>query len=99
MILDRRNQNRAGLTRRRGARTPTWKRITWRQQGQRKGKRGLLVNLSETGLALLTELDEAPPVGTRIRVGSNGQTWPREASVVRVDCLSTTTRRVAAEFV
>ncbi len=98
MILDRRRRDRAGLTRRAAERMACWKRILWRIDGDERSRDGLLVSASERGLAMLTDRPDSPPVGVHISLGPRSRPWARTARIIRVEPVSTTTNRVAAEF-
>lgn len=98
MNLDRRSPERASLTRREATRTPAWKRVYWKLDGDSEMRRALLVSASERGLAILANTGETPELGDCIRLGSRTRQWRRKAHVVRVEPVSVTTTRVAAEF-
>ena len=98
MMLDRRRRDRAGLTRRTTERTACWKRICWRIDGDERSRAGLLVSASESGLAMLTDQPDSPQVGAHISLGPRSRPWARSARIIRVEPVSTTTSRVAAEF-
>jgi hypothetical protein len=72
--------------------------MSWWVEDADEARQGVLVSASESGLALLMDRDHAPSVGHHIRLGRRSQPGPRRAQVVRVDYLTGTTTRVAAEF-
>lgn len=99
-VIDRRRKARAGLGRRRSDRTNLFRQILWRTPDEEKARRGLLVGVSATGLAMLTEHEDSPRPGARILSGGpalRGR-WPA-AVVTRIDRLSGLLDLVAAEYV
>lgn len=100
MPRDRRNKRRRGLGRRESARVSLCHNIYWHRGDDTDLRSGVLVGLSASGLALLTETTDTPKPGARIvpgpRPGRGG--WRRPAVVTRVERLSGLLDLVAAEY-
>ena len=103
--LDRRCSARTfGYTRlnhgrRRARRTHLFDEVFWRQTDDPKCRRGILVGVSSTGVALVTEHDHDAKAGMQItpsEKGRNGR-WRERVVVTRVDRLSDTLDLIAAE--
>ena len=104
--LDRRRSSRTfgctrpGRTRRRANRTHTFDEVFWRREDDAKCRRGILVGVSQTGLALVTEHGHAIRAGMPItpnKDARNGR-WSEPVVVTRVDRLSDMLDLVAAEY-
>lgn len=99
MIGDRRQRDRAGLTRRDSFRIPHWKYLQWQVEGDASRHQGVLVGISETGFAFLADPADAPPIRAKLILGGRTGRWSRTAEVVRVDDLCATQHRIAARFI
>ena len=104
--LDRRHSSRTfGYTRpdpsrRRARRTHLFDEVFWQRADDRKCRRGILVGVSGTGLALVTEHHYAVREGMQITPGKKdrGCRWRGPVVVTRVDRLSDMLDLVAAEY-
>jgi hypothetical protein len=78
-------------------RTSLLEEVLWRVQGEPLARGGILVGLSSTGLALVTEYQDAPTAGSWIRPCGHRSSGPWSGAVVvtRVDRLSETLALVA----
>lgn len=104
--LDRRHSSRTfGYTRpnhsgRRARRTHLFDEVFWQRADDPKCRRGILVAVSGTGVALVTEHDHEARAGMHItpsKKGRNGR-WREPVVVTRVDRLSDMLDLVAAEY-
>ncbi len=89
------------MGRRRSDRSPLFRHVFWRTVGEERARKGLLVGVSATGLAMLTERQDSPSPGSRITSGKRARRhrWPGTAVVTRIDHLSGLLDLVAAEYV
>ena len=97
---DRRNNGRAKLGRRRSLRTILFTDVCWGELGAQRAKRGVIVGISDHGLAMLTECADTPRPGSRIQPRKHGRRarWFRKAVVTRTQSLSDSLDLVAAAF-
>jgi hypothetical protein len=74
--------------------------VTWRVERETQVRSGVLVGVSESGLALLTERAISPKPGMRILPTRQGEQrgWSRSARVTRVEPLSDLLDLIAAEY-
>jgi len=86
--------------RRKSERVTTFDEVSWHSEGSGRYRRGVVVNRSKYGIALLAQHDEAPPHMVRIVPDSRGKKrpWNRPAEVRRVDRLSDEFDLVAGEY-
>ena len=95
-----RTDDQAGSDRRRAERISVFRDVSWRTPGDATYKPGVLIGISATGMAMLTERNDAPAPGTRIvpRRSRRRIWWHRPAIVVRTETLSGTLELIAAEY-
>ncbi len=76
--------------RRAARRTFLFEEVFWRAETDTKAHRGILVGVSDTGLALLTDRQEAPRPGTRFVSSRTDKQkrWRRAVVVQRVEPIS-----------
>jgi len=101
MARDRRKTQRHETDRRNADRVPVFDNVFWRVEGEKRFQEGVLVGVSSTGLAILTERPVTPAPGRRlVPKGRTGQhVWHRKVVVTRVEQLSGLLDLVAAEYV
>jgi hypothetical protein len=87
-------------TRRRARRTHLFDEVYWHKADDVKPRRGILVGVSSTGLALVTEHHPAVRAGMQMTPSKNGRNgrWREPVVVTRVDRLSDMLDLVAAEY-
>ena len=90
-----------GLGRRRARRTHLLAKVRWRVEGEERRRRGVLIGVSETGLAIITDHHTSVPCGARIcpAPGDQHPSWRRPAVVRRVERISDALALLAAEYV
>lgn len=78
----------------------TMQHVSWMASGEAIAKQGLLLDMSETGLAMLTQRGQSPLPGTIVHpVHDESVTeWHRPARVMRVEQLSDGLDLVAARY-
>jgi hypothetical protein len=72
--------------------------VRWRDACGGEPTGAILVGISTSGLAMLTERKATPPLRTRIQVKPARHLWGRSAEVLRVDSQSDVLNLVAAQF-
>lgn len=77
---------------------PVFEQARWKIDDSERWRPGLLISVSEAGLAMLTEHGETPVTGSRLHFQVGRKSWQRPLEVIRVDQLSGTMDLVAAEF-
>ena len=100
MQLDRRQPSRARLGRRRSERTVLFTDVFWREERNGKAHRGVVVGVSQHGLAMLTDYQTTPRPGARLVPGKHRQyaRWLQTAVVTRTESLSDALDLVTATF-
>lgn len=100
MNRDRRKRTRPDTDRRDSTRVPVFDNVLWRVDGESGLREGVLVGVSTTGLAMLTERPVTPAPGRRLfpKAKIGRQAWQRAVVVTRVDHLSGLLDLVAAEY-
>lgn len=98
MDLDRRKTARCVTPRRGCERLPIFQPASWKQENDGEWRSGLLVSVSGAGIGMLTEHQDTPLIGSRIRLRCHDRVWQKSGDVVRVDHLAGTMDLVAAEF-
>ncbi len=76
--------------RRAARRTFLFEEVLWRSETDTKAHRGILVGVSDTGLALLADREDAPRPGTRFVSSRTDKQkrWRRAVVVQRVEAIS-----------
>ena len=101
MKRDRRIERELAGDRRRSGRIPDYRSVEWRGDADRRLHKGLFVEWSAHGMAMLTEKLDTPTVGTRIaplkRPDLRG--WLKPVLVKRVDTLPGGMQLVVGEYV
>ncbi len=87
--------------RRAARRTFLFEEVLWRGESDKEAHRGILVGVSDTGLALLADRRDAPRPGTRlVSSRADGQKrWRRAVVVQRVEAISENFGLVCGRFV
>lgn len=98
MSRERRSPRRATLGRRSSERTALYKKVKWQDESGDGERNGMLIGISETGLALLTDSEDTPNLGALVRLKTGKRRWNRRVQVIRVDLVSAGSNLVAAEF-
>ena len=90
-----------GLGRRRAHRTHLLAKVGWLVEGEGRRRTGVLVGVSGTGLAMITDHHASAQCGARIYPTPDAQhpSWQRLAVIRRVDRISDALDLLAAEYV
>jgi hypothetical protein len=100
MKRERRKERECVADRRRSSRIPDYRSVEWRDDVEHRLHKGLFVEWSAHGMAMLTETLDTPPVGTRIaplkRPDLRG--WLKPVLVKRVDTLPGGMQLVVGEY-
>ena len=90
-----------GLGRRRARRTHLLAKVGWRVEGEGLRRTGVLVGVSGTGLAMITDHQASVRCGARIHPTPDDQHpgWRKPAVIRRVDRISDALDLLAAEYV
>lgn len=101
MKKERRNDKRANLGRRSSERIAEYRPVWWREEGVEDPRVAWLVEESAHGLAIVTESQDTPRLGTRIMPHEHLKRRPRHrpAVVTRTDRLSDLLDLTAAEYI